>query len=155
MTCRTRTNWIVIFSKQNLKRKRKRIIYIRITSGFKRNAIFLHEVAAVCGFSPRHSYILQTSYRYLWISSTTAPALSCTNVNPLNPHAALKHHFASLKNDLISWNQVVLAQKFSCDCFENNSIFFHLSPTSSHLHPLQVENCDSNFAACSWWRWQW
>ena len=22
--------------------------------------------------------------------------------------------------------------------------FFHLSPTSSHLHPLQVENCDSN-----------
>ena len=23
-------------------------------------------------------------------------------------------------------------------------IFFNLSPTSSHLHPLQVENCDSN-----------
>ena len=22
--------------------------------------------------------------------------------------------------------------------------FFHLSPMSSHLHPLQVENCDSN-----------
>ena len=22
--------------------------------------------------------------------------------------------------------------------------FFHLPPTSSHLHPLQVENCDSN-----------
>ena len=23
-------------------------------------------------------------------------------------------------------------------------IFFNCSPTSSHLHPLQVENCDSN-----------
>ena len=23
-------------------------------------------------------------------------------------------------------------------------IFFNFSPTSSHLHPLQVENCDSN-----------
>ena len=23
-------------------------------------------------------------------------------------------------------------------------IFFNLSPTSNHLHPLQVENCDSN-----------
>ena len=24
------------------------------------------------------------------------------------------------------------------------TIFFNFSPTSSHLHPLQVENCDSN-----------
>ena len=24
-------------------------------------------------------------------------------------------------------------------------IFFNLSPTSSHLYPLQVENCDSNW----------
>ena len=23
-------------------------------------------------------------------------------------------------------------------------IFFNLPPTSNHLHPLQVENCDSN-----------
>ena len=64
--------------------------------------------------------------------------------NPLNPHDALKHHFKSLKNDLISWNLVVLGRKFSRNCFKNNSIFFHLPPTSSHLHPLQVENCDSN-----------
>ena len=26
----------------------------------------------------------------------------------------------------------------------NDKYFFHLPPTSSHLHPLQVENCDSN-----------
>ena len=24
------------------------------------------------------------------------------------------------------------------------TIFFHFSPTSNYLHPLQVENCDSN-----------
>ena len=30
------------------------------------------------------------------------------------------------------------------NCFNNNNISFHLPPTSSHHHPLQVENCDSN-----------
>ena len=34
--------------------------------------------------------------------------------------------------------------KLSWNCFKNNSIFFHLSPTSTHSHPLQVENCDIN-----------
>ena len=57
---------------------------------------------------------------------------------------ASKHHFASLKNGLISWNLVVLEQINSWNCLKNNTIFFHLSPTSSHLYPLQVENCDSN-----------
>ena len=28
--------------------------------------------------------------------------------------------------------------------YEYIVIFFNLSPTSSHLHPLQVENCGSN-----------
>ena len=28
--------------------------------------------------------------------------------------------------------------------YEYMVIFFNLSPTSSHLHPLQVENCGSN-----------
>ena len=39
---------------------------------------------------------------------------------------------------------MVLEQKFSWKCFKSNNIFFHLSPTLSHLYPLQVENCDSN-----------
>ena len=32
------------------------------------------------------------------------------------------------------------------ELFKNNDIyiFLHFPPTSSHLHPLQVENCDSN-----------
>ena len=28
--------------------------------------------------------------------------------------------------------------------YQYMTIFFTFSPTSSHLHPLQVENCDSN-----------
>ena len=27
---------------------------------------------------------------------------------------------------------------------DHMAIFFNFSPTSNHLHPLQVENCDSN-----------
>ena len=42
----------------------------------------------------------------------------------LNSYDALKHHFTSLKNDLISGNLVVLERKFSWNCSENNSIFF-------------------------------
>ena len=68
----------------------------------------------------------------------------CLTLNPLGPHDALKHHFASLKNDLVSRNRGGSERKFSWNCFKNNSILFHLSPTSSHFHPLQVENCDSN-----------
>ena len=28
--------------------------------------------------------------------------------------------------------------------YQYMAIFFNFPPTSSHLHPLQVENCDSN-----------
>ena len=28
--------------------------------------------------------------------------------------------------------------------YQYMEIFFNFSPTSNHLHPLQVENCDSN-----------
>ena len=28
--------------------------------------------------------------------------------------------------------------------YKDMAIFFTFSPTSNHLHPLQVENCDSN-----------
>ena len=45
-------------------------------------------------------------------------------VNPLSPHDALKHH------------------EFFLPMHSNSLLFF--SPTSNHLHPLQVENCDSN-----------
>ena len=74
----------------------------------------------------------------------TLTKVKVVHLNPSSPHDALKHHFTSTKTDLISWNLVVWERKFSWKCFKNNSIFFHLSPTSSHFHPLQIENCGSN-----------
>ena len=36
-------------------------------------------------------------------------------------------------------------EQFFCETVLKITTFlFHLSPTSSHLHPLRVENCDSN-----------
>ena len=54
----------------------------------------------------------------------------------------LTHHFVSLIANFLHLES--LERNFSWTCFNNNNTFFHLSPISSHLHPLQVENCDSN-----------
>ena len=64
--------------------------------------------------------------------------------NPLSPHDASKHHLASLKKRPNFLQLVVLVRQFSGKCLKNNTNFFHLSPTVSHFHSLQVENCDSN-----------
>ena len=84
----------------------------------------------------------------LRVSVSTSTLLSKANssillFNPLNPHDASKHHFASVKNDLTSYTSG----------FENNfhravliitTYFLQVSPNSGNFHPLQVENCDSN-----------
>ena len=49
-----------------------------------------------------------------------------------------------LHRSIILHSRIICKIIFSWNCFNNNNIFCHLSPTSSHLHPLQVENCDSN-----------
>ena len=58
-------------------------------------------------------------------------------LNPFNPHDASKHHFASLKHDLIT-------KKFHGTVLVITIKNFHLTPALRHLRPLQVENCDSN-----------
>ena len=63
------------------------------------------------------------------------------NINPLSPHDAFKHNFKSLKTDLIFLFRMNIAMKL---IDQYMTIFFNFSSTSSHLHPLQVENCDSN-----------
>ena len=66
-------------------------------------------------------------------------------INPFSPHDALKHHFTSLKTDLIFLQQRVLERKFPWNWFTNAWQFsFNFHTTSNHLHLLQVENCDSN-----------
>ena len=68
------------------------------------------------------------------------------NINPLSPHDALNHHFTSQKADLISFptTKSFRMNIFMKLVYQYTAIFFSFSPTSSHLRPLQVENCDSN-----------
>ena len=66
----------------------------------------------------------------------------------------LKHHFASLKNDLISWDLVVLERKLSWNCFENNSIFFSFVTHFKSYSATTTRELLQQFATCSGWRWQ-
>ena len=103
-----------------------------------------------------------------WTSPSYCPATMkhWTNAgltpNAFSPHGALKHHFTSLKTDLIFLQPRVLERKLPWNWFTNTwrfSLFFHpltllvyqytaiffiFSPTSNHLRPLQVEDCDSD-----------
>ena len=66
-------------------------------------------------------------------------------VKGLSPHDALKHHFTSLKTDLIFLQMRDFRRKISMKLFYlYMAIFKNCSATSNHLHPPQVENCDSN-----------
>ena len=68
-----------------------------------------------------------------------------SRLNPLSPHDALKHHFTSLKTVLIFLQLGGFRTKISIKLiYQYMVIFFIFQTTSSHLHPLQVENCDSN-----------
>ena len=66
-------------------------------------------------------------------------------INPLNPHNALKHHFTIPENRLNFPTTRGLRMKISMRLvYQYMAIIFNFSPTSNHLHPLRVENCDSN-----------
>ena len=71
-------------------------------------------------------------------------ALNPETLNPLNPYDASRHHFASLKNDLLSWKLSISEKKISRKCLLITIYLFHFSPTSNHLLLPQVENCESN-----------
>ena len=66
------------------------------------------------------------------------------SINPLSPHDASKHHFASVKNELITYTRGFENDNFHETVLIIAVIVLYLSPASSHLHSLQVENCDSN-----------
>ena len=71
--------------------------------------------------------------------------LSINLINLLSPHDALKHHFTSLKNRLNFPTTKGFRTKISMKLvYQYLLIFFNFPPTSNHLYPLQVENCDSN-----------
>ena len=49
-----------------------------------------------------------------------------------------------MKNDLIFNTEVFYNEHFHETVLILTMSFLKLSPTSGHLHPLQVENCDSD-----------
>ena len=64
---------------------------------------------------------------------------------PLSPHDALKHHFTSMKTDLIFLQlRSFRRQKSMQLLIKYMPSFFIFSPTPRQLYPIQVENCDSN-----------
>ena len=66
-------------------------------------------------------------------------------INPFSAHDALKHYFTSLKKTLNFPTTKGFGTKMSMKLvYQYMGIFFTFSPSSNHLHPLQVENCDSN-----------
>ena len=62
-------------------------------------------VAKSNGFRPQEDLTFALNVAYVICNSTLS-------FNPLSPHDALKHHFTSLKTDLISLQQRVLERKF-------------------------------------------
>ena len=64
-------------------------------------------------------------------------------INPLTPHDALKHHFTSLKTDLISLQTYGFSRKISMKLYyQYMAIFTHLKSSSSTSIPAEI--CDSN-----------
>ena len=62
-----------------------------------------------------------------------------------NVKSGLKHHCKSLKTDLIFLQPKCFRMNITMKLvYQFTAIFFTFSRTSSHIHPLQVENCDSN-----------
>ena len=66
-------------------------------------------------------------------------------INPLSPHNPSKQYFTSLKTYIFFILLRGLGRKiFMKPFYQHSQILFDLSFISSHLHPIQVENCDSN-----------
>ena len=112
------------------------------------NYMYLIErLKQVCLFASLHHNIGQTPLLWMLHDHDAHANLDDppTLINPVSPQDALKHHFTSLKKDLIFLQQRVWKREiFLKLIYQYMVIFFNFSPTSNHLHPLQVKNCDSN-----------
>ena len=80
--------------------------------------------------------------------------ISRIRVNPLSPHDALKHHFTSVKTDLIFLQLRVLERKFPWNWF-NNTWQFSLIFKPHQESLSDIQELRQQLAACGGWRWQW
>ena len=80
-------------------------------------------------------------------SPLKAVLFRCYFLSPLTfkPSRCIKASFYIPENRLIFPTTKGFRMKISMKLFyQYITIFLNFSPTSNHLHPLQVENCDSN-----------
>ena len=80
-----------------------------------------------------------------------SPTFQAGGFNPLNPHDALKHHFTSLRTDLIFQQPRVLERVFP----KNNDNFLYFFTHFKSSSSTTSRELRHQFAACSGWRWQW
>ena len=65
--------------------------------------------------------------------------------NPFKPSRCIKASFYITENRLNFPTTRGFRMKISMKLvYQYMAVFFNFPPTSNHLHPLQVENCDSN-----------
>ena len=69
--------------------------------------------------------------------------------NPLNPHEALKHHFTSLKTDLILLQQRVLEQNFHETNLPIHGNFLQFLSHMKSSSSTTSRELRQQFAACS------
>ena len=67
-----------------------------------------------------------------------------TIINPLSPHDALNTSFYIPENRLNIPTIRGYRTKISTKLVDQYIIFVNFQTTANHLHPLQVDNCDSN-----------
>ena len=79
---------------------------------------------------------------FMWVKN---PYISTIRIYPSKPSRCIKASFYIIENRLYFLTTKGFKGEFRMKLFYVYMIiFFNLSLTSSHLHPLQVENCDSN-----------
>ena len=86
---------------------------------------------------------------------------SLYSFNPLNPHDALKHHFTTLKTDLIFLQLMVLEGKFPWSSFtttwqfslifQQRKIFFIGLVVDEYANgKVRLERVNESYATCMW-----
>ena len=98
--------------------------------------------------------MLATGFNIVSTLSLTANQRSSANTkhdtltqclfNPLSPHDAKSIILHPCKQTSSPTTRGLIMKIYMKLVYQYMAIFFNFPPTSNRLHPLQVENCDSN-----------
>ena len=117
---------------------------------YRSGAVFSYKLRYIVGFWLVEMAISTnqkpTIYRNLYENTGTGrDSVVTINPQPFKPSRCIKASFYIPENRLYSPTTKGFRTKISMKlAYQYMAIFFNFSTTSNHLHPLQVENCDSN-----------